>query len=308
MEHTSTTHNQQGFHMLAKPTGPICNLDCNYCFYTEKEALFSGQPTYRMSDEVLETFIRKYIETQETPEVSFVWQGGEPTLMGLEFYRKAVEYQKKYAGGKRIENSLQTNGTLLDEEWCAFLRDHRFMVGLSLDGPEFIHDRYRVDRGKKPTFQKVMRALTLLQEFAVEYNVLACVTRESSQHPLEVYRFFKEQGFRFIQFIPIVERTPDSIAEVLGLRHAAPSSPKQEGEQREVTPWTVEPEAYGDFLIRIFDEWVRHDVGTVHIMNFEWALTSWLGLPATVCIFSDRCGRAVVMEHNGDLYSCDHYV
>lgn len=298
----------QGFHMLAKPTGPICNLDCDYCFYTEKEALFSGNPTYRMSDEVLEAFIQKYIETQTSPEVSFVWQGGEPTLIGLDFYRKVVQFQRKYAGEKRIENSLQTNGTLLDEEWCAFLAKNRFMVGLSLDGPEFIHDRYRVDRGKKPTFHRVMRALKLLQAFGVEYNILACVTRESSQHPLEVYRFFKEQGIRFIQFIPIVERAPDRIAADLGLRHAAPSSAKQQDVQREVTAWSVESEAYGDYLNQIFDEWVKQDVGTVHVMNFEWALTSWLGLPSTICIFSERCGQAVVMEHNGDIYSCDHYV
>ena len=299
---------QQGFHMLAKPTGPICNLDCEYCFYTEKEALFSENPTFRMSDKVLEQFIKKYIETQRTQEVSFVWQGGEPTLIGLDFYKKVVAFQAKYANGRIIENSLQTNGTLLNEEWCDFLAEHHFMVGLSLDGPEFIHDRYRVDRGQKPTFARVMKALTLLREFGVEYNVLTCVTKESSQYPLEVYRFFKEQGVRFIQFIPIVERTTDGMAESLGLRHAAPSSLQQENVHREVTSWTVDPEVYGDFLITIFDEWVRNDVGEIHIMNFEWALTSWLGLASNICIFSERCGQAVVMEHNGDVYSCDHYV
>ena len=301
-------HAQQGFHMLAKPTGPLCNLDCGYCFYTEKESLFSGQPTYRMSDEVLETFIKKYIESQHSPEVPFVWQGGEPTLIGLDFYKKVIKYQSKYAKNKVIKNSLQTNGTLLNEEWCEFLAKHDFMVGLSLDGPEFIHDRYRVDRGQQPTFHKVMRALTLLKEYAVEFNVLTCITKESAHYPLEIYRFFKEQEIRFVQFIPIVERTPDSSAKEWGLRHGAPSSPKNEQAHDQVTAWTVDPEVYGDFLITIFDEWVRKDVGDFHIMNFEWALTSWLGLPSNICIFSKRCGQAVVMEHTGDIYSCDHYV
>ncbi|WP_428911970.1 anaerobic sulfatase maturase [Niallia sp. Krafla_26] len=306
MEHQLNV--QKGFHILAKPTGPLCNLDCEYCFYTEKEALFSGKPTYQMSDEVLETFIKKYIESQIAPEVPFVWQGGEPTLIGLDFYKKVIKFQSKYAKDKVIKNSIQTNGTLLDEEWCEFLAENQFMVGLSLDGPQFIHDRYRVDRGQKPTFEKVMRALTLLKEYGVEYNVLTCVTNESTQYSLEIYRFFKEQGIRFIQFIPIVERTPNRVAEEWGLRHAAPSSPKSESKHQQVTSWTVDPQAYGDFLIQVFNEWVRHDVGDIHIMNFEWALTSWLGLPSNICIFSESCGQAVVMEHTGDIYSCDHYV
>ena len=299
---------QQGFHILSKPTGPICNLDCEYCFYTEKEALFTGKPKFQMSIDLLETFVKKYIETQRGPEVAFVWQGGEPTLRGLDFYKKAVEFQKKYANGKRIENSLQTNGTLLNEDWCTFLRDNDFVVGLSIDGPEFIHDLYRVDRGQRKTFQRVVEALEMLKEYGVEFNVLTCVTKESSQYPLEIYRYFKEMGVRFIQFIPIVERTADITAASLGLRHAVPSSAKQEDIHRQVTEWTVEPEAYGDFLITIFDEWVRNDVGEIHIMNFEWALTSWLGLSSNICLFTENCGQAVIMEHNGDIYSCDHYV
>ncbi|KKK39124.1 anaerobic sulfatase-maturase [Mesobacillus campisalis] len=298
----------EGFHMLAKPSGPICNLDCHYCFYTEKEALFTGTNHFRMSDETLEKFISQYIKAQNSPEIPFVWQGGEPTLMGLEFYKKVVVLQQKHAEGKKITNSLQTNGTLLTEEWCQFLAKHDFLVGLSLDGPEFIHDHYRVDRGGKPTFHKVLKALHMLKKYKVSYNVLTCVTKESSQYPLEIYSFFKEQGAEFIQFIPIVERMPDQKAAELGLRHAAPPSIHEEEIQKTVSPWTVEPEKFGDFLIAIFDEWVRKDVGSVHVMNFEQSLTSWLGLPATSCVFAETCGRAAIVEHNGDVYSCDHYM
>lgn len=304
----SNQPHRPGFHILAKPTGPQCNLDCHYCFYTEKESLFPGKPSFRMSDEVLEAFIRNYIHSQSIPEISFVWQGGEPTLMGLDYFRRIIELQKKYAQGKKINNSLQTNGTLLTDEWCTFLAQHDFLVGLSLDGPEDIHDHYRVDRGGKPTFQKVLKALHLLQQYGVPFNVLTCVTKESSKRPLDVYRFLRAQGVKFIQFIPIIERVPDTTSHQLGLRLAAPPAFNQKEVQTAVTPWTVESEAYGNFLIQVFDEWVRQDVGSVHIMNFEWALSSWLGLPSSICIFSEHCGSAAVMEHNGDLYSCDHYV
>lgn len=296
----------QGFHMLAKPSGPICNLDCHYCFYTEKEALFSGKNHFRMSDEALEGFIRQYIQSQDAQEIPFVWQGGEPTLMGLAFYKRVIELQKKYRKGKRVTNSLQTNGTLLNEEWCQFLAKHDFLVGLSLDGPEHIHDRYRVDRGGQPTFHKVLHALRLLKKYKVNFNVLVCVTKASSEYPLEIYRFFKEEGVEFIQFIPIVERMANNQAKELGLRHATPISMTEEEVQ--LTPWTVNPEKYGDFLIAIFDEWVRNDVGIVNVMNFESSLVAWMGLPATVCIFSETCGKAAIIEHNGDVYSCDHYM
>lgn len=298
----------KGFHILAKPTGPICNLDCHYCFYTEKEVLFSGQTKFRMSDETLEKFIRHYIESQQITEIPFVWQGGEPTLMGLDFYKRVIELQKKYGEGKKITNSLQTNGTLLTEEWCEFLGEHNFLVGLSLDGPEFIHDRYRVDRGQKPTFNKVLHALNLLKKYKVHFNVLVCVTKFSSQYPLEIYHFFKKEGVQFIQFIPIVERMPNEEAVKLRLRHAAPPVLEQKEAQQEVSQWTVDSEKYGDFLIAIFDEWVKKDVGQVHIMNFEQSLTSWLGLPSTVCIFAETCGSAAIIEHNGDVYSCDHFM
>ena len=205
MEKLSTS--TQGFHMLAKPSGPICNLDCHYCFYTEKESLFEPKTPFRMSEQTLEHFIKNYIEGQDVNEIPFVWQGGEPTLLGLNFYKKAVELQKKYANGKTITNSLQTNGTLLTDEWFSFLSESNFLVGLSLDGPEEIHNKFRVDRGGKPTFHKVLASLHKLQEYNIQYNVLTCVTNESSNHALEIYHFFKNEGVKYIQFIPIVERS-----------------------------------------------------------------------------------------------------
>ncbi|MDP4170959.1 MAG: anaerobic sulfatase maturase [Bacillota bacterium] len=295
-------------HILAKPTGPICNLDCKYCYYTEKEAYFPKDNQFRMSHSVLESYIQQYIESQDRQEIVFAWQGGEPTLLGLEFFQKAVSLQKKYANGKRITNTLQTNGTLLNDEWCEYFSTHQFLVGLSLDGPEHIHNVYRIDRGGKPTFELVMRGISLLKKHHVEFNILTCVTKHSSYKPLEIYHFFKQQGIQFIQFIPIVERKVNEEAIGLSLRHATPPSLSFEEAQKEVAPWTVESEMYGDFLIQIFNEWVQNDVGSIYVMNFEWALASWAGIPSPVCIFSEECGCAVAMEHNGDLYSCDHYV
>jgi uncharacterized protein len=297
---------QNNFHLLAKPSGPICNLNCHYCFYTEKESLFKPKTLFRMSEEVLETFIKNYIQAQDAEEIPFVWQGGEPALMGLNFYQKVIELQKKYANGKRISNSLQTNGTLLTEEWFPFLAENNFLVGLSLDGPEEIHDKYRVDRGGEPTFHRVLKTLHNLQRYKIQYNVLTCVTNESSNSALEIYHFFKNEGVEYIQFIPIVERMADEQATALGLRHATPASMKEEGVH--LASWTVDPEKYGDFLITIFEEWVRNDVGTVNVMNFESSLVAWMGLPATVCIFAETCGKAAIIEHNGDVYSCDHFM
>jgi uncharacterized protein len=291
-------------HIIAKPIGPQCNLNCEYCFYTEKTALFSQPQNFRMSGEVLETYIRKYIVAAKAPEVPFVWQGGEPTLLGVDFFRQAIALQKKYAGDKKIVNSLQTNGTLLDDEWCEFLKENEFLIGISLDGPKSIHDRYRLSQAGTPTFAKVMQGLVLLQKHDIEFNVLCCVTKESAYQATMIYRFLKASQVKFIQFIPIVERQPDAMAFKLGLRHGTPALQHILG----VTPWTVEPEAYGDFLITIFNEWVRNDVGNVHVMNFEWALEAWLGLEATVCVFAKQCGEALVMEHDGTVYSCDHYV
>ncbi len=299
----------QGIHIMAKPNGPLCNLRCEYCFYTEKEALFPGGDKYRMPDEVLAAYIQKYIALNSTaPEIPFVWQGGEPTLSGIDFFRKVVRLQQASGNHKKIKNSLQTNGTLLTDEWCAFLKEHNFMVGISIDGPEDIHDRYRVDRKAGPTFHKVLRGLKLLQKHGVEYNVMACVARETAYKPLEVYNFLKAEGVKFIQFFPIVERLPDSQASQCGFHLAGPSSLDKQEENVQVTDWTVEPEKYGDFLIAIFDEWVRNDVGKVFVMNFEWALNSWIGNASPVCLFAKQCGSSIILEHNGDMYACDHCV
>lgn len=298
----------QGIHVVAKPIGPLCNLDCEYCFYLEKQALFGPDEKYRMTDEVLRRFIAGYISSQSTPVVEFVWQGGEPTLLGIDFFKRVVELQKHLAGTKTIANALQTNGTLLTDELCAFLKKHNFMVGISLDGPQEIHDRYRRDRKGAGSFVQVMHGLKLLQKHGVEYNVLACVARETARNPLDVYRFFKDQGVEFIQFSPVVERVPDSSSRQLGLRLAGPASLKEEEDCAEVTPWSVIPEEYGDFLIAIYEEWVRHDVGTTFVMNFEWALNAWMGEASPVCVHARKCGRSVVIEHNGDVYACDHCV
>ena len=298
----------QGIHVVAKPIGPACNLNCEYCFYLEKQALFGPGEQYRMSDKVLSAFITNYITSQPTPEVAFVWQGGEPTLLGIDFFKRVVELQRPFARLKTISNSLQTNGTLLTDEWCAFLKKNNFMVGISLDGPREIHDRYRRDREGKGTFDRVMRGLRLLQKHKVDYNVLACVACETARQPLEVYRFLRDSGVEFIQFSPVVERMATACNAQSGLRLAGPASLDKEEAQNEVFPWSVLPEEYGDFLIAIYDEWVRHDVGTTFVMNFEWALNAWIGNSSPVCIHAEQCGRSLVIEHNGDVYACDHCV
>jgi len=297
-----------GLHVVAKPIGSACNLDCAYCFYLEKQALYGDGEDFRMPDEVLAAFVRSYISSQSTPVVEFVWQGGEPTLLGLDFFRRVIELQRPFTQFKTITNSVQTNGTLLDDEWCRFLKDQNFMVGLSLDGPREIHDRYRRDRQGYGSFDAVMRGLRLLQKHGVEYNVMASVARETARQPLEVYHFFKEQGVEFIQFVPIIERPPAVAELTLGLSLAGPAVLDREEGNAEVTPWSVLPEEYGDFLIAIYEEWVRFDVGTTFVMNFEWALNAWLGQPSPVCVHARQCGRSVVIEHNGDLFACDHYV
>ncbi len=298
----------QGIHVVAKPIGPVCNLNCEYCFYLEKQALFGQKETYRMSDEVLSAFITNYIVNQPTPVVEFVWQGGEPTLLGIDFFKRVIELQKPFARQKTITNSIQTNGTLLNDEWGDFLKRHNFIVGISLDGPKPIHDRYRHDRYGQGTFDLVIRGLRLLQKHKVEYNVLACVARDTASRAFDVYRFLRENGVEFIQFTPVVERMPDARCRQLGLRLAAPASLEKEELPYEVTPWTVIPEEYGDFLIAVYEEWVRQDVGKVFVMNFEWALNAWIGNPSPVCIHAEQCGRSVVIEHKGDVYACDHCV
>jgi uncharacterized protein len=303
-----TSHVAQGIHVVAKPIGPLCNLDCAYCFYLEKQALYRAGEDFRMPDEVLSTFIRSYVNAQPAPDVEFVWQGGEPTLLGIEFFQRVVELQQPYTALKTISNSLQTNGTLLDDEWCRFLKQHDFMVGISLDGPREIHDRYRRDRAGNGTFESVLRGLRLLRNHGVQFNVMASVARETAARPLDVYRFFKDEGVEYIQFAPIIERLPEDSTRKLGLSLAAPAVLDGQERNREVTPWTVIPEEYGDFLIAIYEEWVRHDVGKVFVMNFEWALNAWIGNPSPVCTHARQCGRSVVLEHNGDVFACDHYV
>ena len=291
------------FHVMTKPIGPICNLDCKYCFYLEKEKLYPDTKHWAMSGEVLERYVREYIAAQPTDEVHFAWQGGEPTLLGVDFFRKVVELQQQFANGKVIHNALQTNGVLMDDEWGEFLAEHGFLVGVSIDGPRELHDCYRVDKGQAPTFDRVMRGIAKLKEHKVEFNTLTVVHRRNSQHPLEVYRFLKEIGSGFIQFIPIVERKAVQ-ADDAGLVLIKPSFQNAS----DVTEWSVEPEAYGRFLSQIFDEWVKKDVGRTFVQLFDVALESWLGMEASLCVFRKTCGSALAMEHTGDLYSCDHFV
>ncbi len=301
------------FHIMTKPIGPICNLDCTYCFYLEKENLYEEErrtrPSWEMADDLLESYIRQYIEQQEIPEISFAWQGGEPTLLGVRFFRKVVALQRKYAQGKQIHNALQTNGTLLDDEWGGFLADNDFLVGLSIDGPEPLHDAYRVDKQGRPTFAQVMRGLEALQRNGVEYNTLTVVHRKNSVHPLEVYRFLKQIGSTFHQFIPLVERRLTAPPAANGLLQIGLAPPPQgKGSRSPVTEWSVESEAYGDFLIAIFDEWVRRDVGSTFVQMFDVALGIWAQAGGGLCVFAPTCGTALAMEHNGDVYACDHYV
>ena len=298
----------RGIHVLAKPIGPVCQIKCDYCFYLEKRALFGQGENYRMPDDVLAAYTAQYVRSQPTPVVEFVWHGGEPTLRGLDFFRRAVALQQPFRGEKQIKNALQTNGMLLTDEWCAFFKQHDFFIGLSLDGPREIHDRYRKGRHDEPTFDGVMRGLRLLQKHGVEFNVLACVGRDTAYKPLDVYQFLKDEGVTFIQFTPLIEREPDAATAQTGLRLARPAALERPEPNVAVTPWTVEPERYGDFLIAIYEEWVRKDVGTVFVMNFEWALNAWMGDGSPVCIFARECGRAVAMEHDGSVYACDHYV
>ncbi len=278
---------------MTKPRGAICNLDCKYCYFLKKEALYP-ESNFSMSIETLEEYTRQTIESQQVPEVVFAWQGGEPTLMGLEFFEKAVELQKKYRKpSMRIQNSIQTNGTTLDDDWCRFFRQNNFLVGLSLDGPQPLHDTYRVDKGSQPSFEKVMAGLELLKKHQAEFNILTTVHAANADHSLDVYRFLRDEvQAQFIQFIPIVERK------------------NQTGHQEgfKVTKRSVTGKKYGQFLISIFDEWVQRDVGQIFVQIFDVALEVWYGQPASLCIFSQTCGTALALEHNGDLFSCDHYV
>ena len=288
---------------MAKPTGPICNLNCKYCFYLEKESIYPGTANWSMQPDVLESYIRQHIEAQPTSTVSFAWQGGEPTLLGVDFFRNVVALQAKWANGKKIENALQTNGILLDDLWGRFLAENHFLVGISIDGPKRFHDTYRIDKGGQPTFQRVIRGLEVLKRHGVAFNILTVVNRKNSYYPLEVYRFLKRHGSGYIQFIPIVERMAGT-ARTDGLTRIGPV----QNVPAAVSDRSVEPDAFGRFLCAIFDEWVRNDVGLQFVQLFDVALEMWVGMNASLCIFRQTCGSAMALEHNGDLYSCDHFV
>lgn len=275
------------FHLMAKPIGPVCNLGCEYCFYLATNKLYPEKQSYRMSDNVLEQYIRQYIAAIPGPRVDFTWQGGEPTLLGIDFFRKAVTVQKQYLpAGWACTNALQTNGTLLDEEWGSFLKEENFLVGISIDGPGQFHDAFRRDKQQGPTFKRAMRGLRLLKEHGVDFNVLCVVNGENVKNPGEVYHFFKANGVEWLQFIPLVERDQHNKAS-----------------QR-----SVGPSEYATFLTAIFDEWVRRDVGKIFVQVFEEAIQVWAGFTATTCVYGKTCGRSLILEHNGDVYACDHFV
>lgn len=297
---------------MVKPSGAKCNLDCRYCYFLSKEKMYP-ESRFRMDKNLLETYIKQYIESQKTPEITFSWQGGEPTLMGQDFFEQAIAFQQKYASpGTRILNTLQTNGTLLDEKLCRLFKKYGFLIGLSMDGPEELHNAYRVNRKGEGSFSRVIKGLEILKKTGVEYNILCSVHAANQDKPLEVYGFFRDElKAPFIQFIPIVERVTKETIELANSGWREPDSKKrvfykQKGDT--VTDRSVSAPEYGDFLISVFDEWVRHDVGKTFVQIFDVALGSWFGQPGGLCIFSPACGNAMALEHNGDLYSCDHFV
>ncbi|MED5544551.1 anaerobic sulfatase maturase [Novosphingobium decolorationis] len=297
------------FHLLAKPSGPACNLDCDYCFYLEKEALYERPAKRRMAPDVLDAYVRNVLASTP-PEATplFAWQGGEPTLQGLPFFREAVRLQKLYAAGRPVTNTLQTNGVLIDEDWARFLAEERFLVGLSLDGPAEVHDRYRRYRSGAPSHHLVMAALERLQRHGVDYNVLTCVDRHSTRQPQAIYDFLKAAGVEFIQFTPVVERVAGRDYAAQGFDLEGPGALPAQGKSPQVAPFAVLPEAWGDFLVGVFNRWRKADIGRVFVMNIEWALASYMGQPGAVCLHQKQCGHALASEYNGDVYSCDHYV
>jgi len=303
------------FHVLAKPTGAVCNLDCKYCFFLSKQALYP-ESDFRMADDLLELYVRQLLESQPE-QVTIAWQGGEPTLMGLEFFERGMDLVERHTRpGQKVEHTIQTNGTRLDDAWCGFFKQHNFLVGLSVDGPRELHDRFRVDKGGAGTFEQVMRGWALLKKHEVECNILCTVHAGNVEHAVEVYRFFRDDlGARFMQFIPIVERGDANLIPLAnvgwGPRGSGPGGTAtrplyvQSGDR--VTERSVEPKLLGKFLVDIFDEWVRRDVGRVYVQMFDVTLGAHVG-QYSLCVFSPTCGDAVALEHTGDLYSCDHFV
>ena len=288
-------------YVMLKPAGAHCNLACKYCYYLEKNKLYPTAQRHLMSDEILEQFTREYIEAQTMNQVLFTWHGGEPLLRSIDFYRKALSLQQKYAGSRRIDNVIQTNGTLLTDEWCEFFAQNHWLVGISIDGPQPYHDHYRLTAAGKPSWKKVMQGIKLLKKHGVEWNAMAVVNAYNANHPLEFYRFFKENGCQFLQFTPIVERQT---------RHEDGRTLASLADKNEIplSEASVAPEQWGYFLCAIFDEWVRKDVGKIFVEIFDCTLANWMGISPGICAYSKECGHAGVMEHNGDVYSCDHFV
>ena len=288
-------------YVMLKPAGAHCNLACKYCYYLEKNNLYQNTPRHLMSDEMLEQFTREYIEAQTMPQVLFTWHGGEPLMRSIDFYKKALELQKKYAHGKQIDNVIQTNGTLLTDEWCEFFAQNHWLVGISIDGPQEYHDHYRVTPTGKPSWEKVIQGISLLKKHRVEWNAMAVVNAYNAEHPLEFYHFFRDNGCQYLQFTPIVERLTE---------HEDGRTLASLADNREIplADASVTPEQWGNFLCTIFDDWVRHDVGKMFVEIFDCTLANWMGVLPGICAYSKECGHAGVMEHNGDVYSCDHFV
>lgn len=291
------------FSVMAKPTGSVCNLNCTYCYYLEKKNLYPGKNDFKLPEDLLEKFIKDYIEAQQVPVVTFVWQGGEPTLLGLEYFEKIVEIQKKYSAGKNIENAFQTNGTRLNDDWCKFFTDNKILVGISIDGEEHNHDHYRKTNSGGPTFKRAMKGIDLLHKNKVEFNTLSVVNDYNVHFASETYKFLKKIGSGFIQFLPVVERIADN-QEPEKLNLVSPAF----NEKASVTDWSVGAKNFGQFLITIFNEWVRNDVARYYVQIFDATLANYVGEMPGLCVFSETCGDALVMEHNGDIFSCDHYV
>ena len=288
-------------YVMLKPAGAHCNLACKYCYYLEKNNLYQNSHRHLMSDEMLEQFTREYIEAQTMPQVLFTWHGGEPLMRSIDFYKKALALQKKYAHGKQIDNVIQTNGKLLTDEWCEFFAQNHWLVGISIDGPQEYHDHYRVTPDGKPSWEKVMQGISLLKKHRVEWNAMAVVNAYNAEHPLEFYHFFRDNGCQYLQFTPIVERLTE---------HEDGRTLASLADDREIplADASVTPQQWGNFLCTIFDDWVRHDVGKTFVEIFDCTLANWMGVLPGICAYSKECGHAGVMEHTGDVYSCDHFV
>ena len=288
-------------YVMLKPAGAHCNLACKYCYYLEKNNLYQNSHRHLMSDEMLEQFTREYIEAQTMPQVLFTWHGGEPLMRSIDFYKKALALQKKYSHGKQIDNVIQTNGTLLTDEWCEFFAKNHWLVGISIDGPQEYHDHYRMTPAGKPSWEKVMQGISLLKKHRVEWNAMAVVNAYNAEHPLEFYHFFRDNGCQYLQFTPIVERLTE---------HEDGRTLASLADDREIplADASVTPQQWGNFLCTIFDDWVRHDVGKTFVEIFDCTLANWMGVLPGICAYSKECGHAGVMEHNGDIYSCDHFV